>query len=152
MTREEALTVAGMVSSNWPSAQWNEQTLDAYARAIEWMDPALATKAVMRAVQECEFYPKVAVLRDFYGIEKRLADSGSKIQKQLDALPSQIMPPWVRGYVVSRVRHKDMRVWPEQIDQDLDEALMPKDAQDAYIAEAEGLPIEELFKKIVVGA
>lgn len=151
MTRDESLTVTAMVASNWPGNQWTQNTLDAYARAIEWMDPALATKAVMRAVQECEFYPKVAVLRDFYGIEKRLADSGSKIQKQLDALPSQIMPPWVRGYVVSRVRHKDMRVWPEQIDQDLDEALMPKEDQDAYIAEAEGLPIDDLFRLVSLG-
>jgi len=151
VTRDEALDVVSMISSHWPGNQWSTQSLDAYARAIEWMDPVLAMKAVMRAVNEMEFYPKVAVLREFYTIEKRHAESSNKIQKQLDNIPSQIMPPWVRGYVVSRVRHKDMRVWPEQIDQDLNEARMPKDAQEAYIAEAEGLPIDALFKQITLG-
>lgn len=150
MTREEALTVAGMVSSNWPSAQWNEQTLDAYARAIEWMDPELATKAVMRAVQECEFYPKVKVLRDFYGIEKRLAEPEHPIERMLNETPSRIMPQWVGGWVVARVRHKDMRVWQEQ-SRYLDGEPMPQEARDAYITEAAGLPIDQLFRQITLG-
>ena len=151
MTRDEALDIVAMVSSHWPGSQWTTQTLDAYARAIEWMDPEVAMAAVLRAVQECEFYPKVAVLREFYGAEKRRSESTSKIRQQLDSLPSQIMPAWVAGYVVARVRHGDRRVWPEQINQDLEEALMPKEAQDAYIAEAEGLPIDRLFRQMLVG-
>jgi hypothetical protein len=150
LTRDEALDVVSMISSHWPGNQWSAQSLDAYARAIEGWDADLTMKAVTRAVQEMEFYPRVSVLKDFYGIEKRNSETTS-IQKQLDNIPSQIMPPWVRGYVVSRVRHKDMRIWPEQINQDLDEALMPKDAQEAYIAEAEGLPIDALFRQITLG-
>lgn len=151
MTRDEALDVVSMISSHWPGNQWSTMSLDAYARAIEWMDPELAMKAVLRAVNEMEFYPKVSVLREFYGIEKRRSDSTDSIKNQLDTIPSQIMPPWVRGYVVSRVRHKDMRVWPEQINEDLNEARMPKEAQDAYIAEGKGLPIDDLFRQIALG-
>ena len=66
MTRDEALDVVSMISSHWPGNQWSTASLDAYARAIEGWDPDLTMRAVTRAVQEMEFYPKVAVLKDFY--------------------------------------------------------------------------------------
>jgi hypothetical protein len=150
MTRDEALDVVSMISSHWPGNQWVSSTLDAYARAIEWMDPVLATKAVMRAVQECEFYPKVAVLKEFYGIEKRLAEPEQPIERMLNDTPSRIMPQWIGGWIVSRVKHKDMRVWQEQT-QHIAGEPMPQEARDAYIIEAAGLPIDELFRKITLG-
>ena len=148
MKPEEAVDIVAMIAANWPSNNWSVASLEAYARGIEGWDAAAATNAVLRAVQDCEFYPKVAVLREFYRIEKRLSEPDLPIERALADTPSRLMPAWCKGWVVSRVRHNDMRVWPEQREH-LDGEPMPSDVCNGYISEAEGLPIEALFKTMV---
>jgi len=148
MKRDEALDITGMIANTWPGNVWSHASLEAYANGIQNWDAEATMKAVTRAVQECEFYPKVSVLREFYRIEKRLAEPDLPIERALADTPSRLMPAWVKGWTVARVRHKDMRVWPEQ--QGLVEGeMMPSDVCNGYMSEAEGLPIDALFKTMI---
>lgn len=114
MTREEALTVTGMIASHWPGNVWTTDTLDAYARAIEPMDAHLATAAVVRAVDELEFYPKVSVLREYVQIERRLAEPEPPADRMPPRSDYKLEPPaWLKTWVAAR-RHHDFRVLVEQ--------------------------------------
>ena len=148
MKHEEAIDVVGMIAAHWPGNVWSVASMEAYSNGIQGWDADATMKAVSRAVQECDFYPKVSVLREFYRIEKRLAEPESPIQRMLNDTPSQLMPAWVRGYVVSRVRYKDMRVWPEQKHL-VDGEPMPSDVCNAYMSEGADLPVEQLFQTMI---
>lgn len=146
MTRDESLDVVAMLVSHWPGNHWTEGSMDAYARAIEPLDADIAMRAVLRAVQELEFYPRVSVLREFVRIEKRLSEP-EPIGRMLNNIPSQIMPAWVRGYVVARVRYQDLDAWPEQGDL-IDAPLMPEENRVKYMTEGANIPIDALFTAI----
>ena len=150
MTREDSITIAGMVALAWPGKDWSAARLDMYAKGIEHWDAELATKAVLQAQQHLKYRPSVAELHEFLVIERKMAEPEPPIERMLNDTPSRIMPPWVRGWVVGRVRHRDMRVWSEQ-QRFLDGEQMPPDAREAYIQEAAGLPVEALFKQILLG-
>ncbi len=115
MTREESLTIVAEIANNWPGNQWNTDTLDAYARAIEPLDGTLVTLAVMRAVRELEFYPRVAVLLEFVQIERRLAEPEPPADR-MAVIPDfkRPVPAWVKAWVVARYIHNDFRVLPDQ--------------------------------------
>lgn len=147
MKRDEALDIVAMIAANWPSNTWSVASMEAYANAIERYDADIATKAVLRAVQELEFYPKVTVLREFMRIEQHLAEPDGPIERMLNDTPSQIMPAWVRGYVISRVRYRDFRVWPEQA-RELDGEPMPTADCDRYMAEGADIPVAALFQAV----
>lgn len=150
MKPEEALDIVAMITAHWPSNNWSVASVEAYARAIEPLDADVTTRAVLRAVQELEFYPKVSVLREFVRIEKRLSEPEGPIERMLNDTPSQMMPAWVRGYVVSRVRHRDFRVWPEQAAH-LDGEPMPAEQCAVYMDEGADVPISMLFSAIGAG-
>lgn len=148
MTRDDSITITGMIAARWPGSHWSVASLEAYASSIVGWDAELTTKAVLRAVNDCEFYPKVSVLREFYRMEKRRAESDSPIERMLNDTPSQLMPAWIKGYVVSRVRYQDMRVWPEQRGL-IEGEPMPSDVCNAYMTEGADLPIDALFKTMI---
>jgi len=161
MTRDDALTVASMVASHWPNSFWNVETIDAYAVAIEEWDADLTMKALKRCVQEMERFPKVAQLRAYMLDEKRKTAYDRALEEA--AVDSQRMPAkkqsrpldtpeWVRGWFIARVKHKDLRMWPQQDERgharDAGEKMMPADALAAYIEEGQGVPLEMILKEI----
>jgi len=138
-----------MLSAHYPGNQWTQQSMDAYARAIEPWDAAITTRALARAVTECEFYPKVSVLREFVRIEKRMAEPEPPIERMLNDTPSNIVPLWVKGWCVSRYRHGDMRTWAEQERiPDIVVDPMPSSARDEYIEEGSSLSSSQLFQVV----
>jgi len=147
VTRDDSLTIVGMICAHWPGKQWTTESIAAYARAIEPLDAETTTRAVLRAVQELEHYPKVATLREFVRIEKRLSEP-DPIRSQLDNTPMKIMPPWVRGWALSRVKYNDFRVWPEQ-DHSSDDP-MPLEEREQYMKEGLEIPTSALFKAILM--
>lgn len=151
MKRDEALDIVAMLSAHWPGAHWSVASMEAYTNGIQNWDADATMKAVTRAVQTCEFYPKVSVLREFYRMEKRLAEPDSHIQKALADLPSRLMPAWCKGWAISRYRYNDFRVWTEQ-DPNGDwnpSDLIPDECRDKYIAEGSDLSIEDLFRPMI---
>jgi hypothetical protein len=146
--REEAIDIVAMIAANWPSNNWSVASMEAYSRAIEPLDADITTRAVIRAVNELEFYPKVSVLREFVRIEKRMSEPEPPIERSLNAAPSSRMPPWVRGYIISRVRYRDFRPWAEQDTHGMLSDLMPADARDRYMAEGADLSISALFSAV----
>lgn len=148
MKRNEALDIVAMICAHWPSNTWSVASMEAYANAIESLDAEITMRAVTLAVKECEFYPKVSVLREFYRMEKRLAEPDGPIERMLNDTPSQIVPRWVPGWIVSRVRHQDFRVWPEQRGL-IEGEPMPSDVCNTYMTEGADLPIEALFKTMI---
>lgn len=148
MKRDEALDIVGMLMANWPGSHWSHASAEAYTNAIEPLDADITTRAVLRAVNEMEFYPKVSVLREFVRIEKRMSEKDDPIERSLRDTPSQLMPAWVRGWCVSRVRHRDFRVWPEQREF-LEGEPMPSDVCNTYMVEGADLPVEQLFKTMI---
>ena len=147
MTRDEAIEVVGIIVARWPGSHWSVATMDAYCNALERFDCEITMKAVLRAEQELEFYPKIPVLREFIRIEKRLAEPEGPIERMLNDTPSVILPQWVKGWCVSRHRYGDFRVWHEQ-DPDSDD-LMPREERDRYILEGQDLRIEDIFAHVV---
>jgi hypothetical protein len=161
MTRDEALTIVGMISNHWPGPQWNTDTLDAYAHAIQPLDARLATAAVIRAVNELEFYPKVSVLREYVQIERRLAEPEPPADRMEPRTDFRREPPsWIRTWIISRYRHRDFRVLPEQKPgYDTlqtgephfrtyvwpDQEPMPSEQAAVYAAEGAGLSVEDVF-------
>lgn len=148
MKRDEALDIVAMIVAHWPGNVWSMASMEAYTNAIEPLDADLTTRAVLRAVNELEFYPKVSVLREFVRIEKRLSEPDGPIERALAETPSKLMPAWVRGWTVSRVRHRDFRVWPEQRPF-LDGEPMPSDVCNQYMSESADLPIQQLFETMI---
>lgn len=148
MKREEALDIVGMLAAHWPSNNWSVASIEAYARAIEPLDADVTTRAVLRAVQECEFYPRVSVLREFVRIEKRLSEPDGPIERMLNEKPSGLVPAWVKGWCCARYKHGDMRTWAEQDPEALPRDLMPSDERDLYISEGASLTIEQVFSTI----
>lgn len=147
MTRNDALTIVGMIAAHWPGKQWTTESMDAYARAIEPLDAETTTRAVLRAVQELEHYPRVATLREFVRIEKRLSEP-DPIRSQLDSTPMKVMPPWISGWAISRVRYNDFRPWLEQCPQ-CEDTVSPED-RERYIQEGLEIPTSALFKAILM--
>lgn len=157
MTRNEALDIAGMIASHWPGSNWTADTIDAYARAIEPLDATIATRAVLRCVNELDRYPRVATLREFVRMEKRLTDYDRALQEtavesqRMQGKPSakNTVPEWVKGWAVSRARHHDMRVWPQQDPDGFADNPMPVAEQEQYIGEGGGLPINMIFTALL---
>lgn len=148
MKRDEALDIVAMLSAHWPGSHWSVASMEAYTNGIQNWDAEITMKAVTRAVQECDHYPRVSILREFYRMEKRLSEPDGPIERMLNDTPSQLIPAWVYGYVVSRVRYGDMRVWPEQKGL-VEGEPMPSDVCNAYMTEGADLPIEALFKTMI---
>jgi hypothetical protein len=161
MTRDESLTIVATISAHWPGPTWNEETLDAYAHAIEPLNAQHTTAAVTRAVNELEFYPRVAVLREYVQIERRLAEPEPPADRMPYIEHGKLQPPaWIRTWIISRYRHRDFRVLPEQKPgYDTlqthephfrtyvwpDQEPMPQDQAAVYAAEGAGLSVEDVF-------
>jgi hypothetical protein len=103
-----------MIASHWPGNHWSHASMEAYARAIEPMDARLVMPAVVRAVNELEFYPKVAVLREFVQIERRLAEPEPPAGRMVEHDINVRLDPWVTAWCVARYKHGDMGVLPQQ--------------------------------------
>ena len=163
MTRDESLEIVGMLVNHWPGNHWSAGSMDAYARAIEPMDARLVMPAVIRAVGELEFYPKVAVLREFVAIERRLSEPDPPADRMPEHQLNVRLDPWVAGWCVARYKHGDTRVlpqqkpgydtlqlqnpsyrtyvWPDQQHMDAETAA-------AYVTEGAGLTAADVFKLI----
>ena len=114
MTRDESLEIVGMIASHWPGNHWSHASMEAYARAIEPMDARLVMPAVVRAVNELEYYPKVSVLREFVQIERRLAEPELPADRMPPHELNVRLDPWIAGWCVARYKHGDRRVMPQQ--------------------------------------
>ncbi len=160
MTRDDSLTIVQMLVNSYPGSHWHEGSIDAYARAIEPLDAALATAAVARAVKELDYYPKVATLRELVRIERALADPEPPADR-MASVPEfkRDIPHWVKRWVVAR-RHGDMRVLPEQkvgydsLQRDdpssrayvwPDQTIMPADQ---WLEEADHVTDEQVFRTL----
>lgn len=153
VTRDDALTIVGMIAANWPGQQWTEPTIDAYARAIEPLDADITMKAVVRCVNELEFYPRVATLREYVRMEKRSADALAEApveSQRMTGVPASkvAVPEWVRGWCVSRVRYQDFRTWPQQDPHGYATDTMDKPSQERYMQEGNELSVEMIFRTI----
>ncbi len=152
MTRDEALTIVGMIANHWPGPHWNTDTLDAYATAIERLDAATATAAVITAVNELEFYPKVATLHDFYDIERAKNRAAEEKPERQWPQKREVVPLWVRRWVAARYLHRqfgrdqDMRSFPEQGQwaNPYTDPMPP----DAWLEEAEHVTDDKVWKSI----
>lgn len=159
MSRDDALTIVGMIVSAWPGADWDADRMDAYAHAIEPWDAVLTTRAVAAAVQAVKFRPSVAELREYVNIERRLSEPDSPRPE----LPSIEMPRWVKGWFVARFRHDDWRAWPEQHsgftrlqaenprDRSYvwtDQEEMPEEERMRYEEEGASVPVSALMRMI----
>lgn len=150
MTPDDALTITGMIASGWPGQVWEADRLAAYAKGLESLDAELTTQAVLRAQREVKYRPSVAELIEFVQIERRLSEPEQAMERRELPQPSKC-PPWVLGWIVARVRHNDFRTWAEQDRFGHEKNLMPSDKRTEYIAEAEGLPIDVLFRSVGIG-
>ena len=159
MTRDDALTIVGMLASHYPGKHWNTETMDAYAKAIEPLDARLTTAAVVRAVNELEFYPKVSVLREYVRIERRQEEYDRALQEApVEAqrmsgtpAPKYECPDWVKGWALSRHRYRDFRPWPQQDPYGHLTNVMPAEDQNRYLSESKSLSVAQVFSMIGVG-
>jgi len=163
VNREEALDVVAMVLTAWPTAQvWTPGEMESYALALLDLDAALTVKAVAKAHRTEKFRPAVAVVREYVREEQRQQMFLSKpsflgLEEQTE------LQPWVRTWVIARVRHKDFRVLPEQkagydtlqVDNPYhrsyvfpDQEMMNAETVAAYQAEGAGLSAADVFRLI----
>lgn len=155
MTRDEAITITAMVANSWPDNQWNDGSIDAYARAIEPLDADTTMKALVRCVNELEHYPRIATLREYVRMEKRRTDDIHEDAVETQRMPNDVpaskleIPQWVKGWAVSRYRYNDFRVWPQQDPHDFASNPMPKDKQGEYMVEGMKLSSEMIFRVMV---
>ena len=111
MTRDEAITVVGMIVNSWPGPAWEADRLSAYVAAIEPLDAAITTRAVGRAVNELKYRPSIAELREFVRIERALSEP----EESRFVLPDKPPKPlWVDRWERARAAG-DLRPFPEQI-------------------------------------
>ncbi len=152
MTEEESVTITEMVANHWPGPQWTAATMDAYARAIERLDAATATAAVITAVNELEFYPKVATLRDFYDIERAKNRAREEAPERTWPAKRETVPLWVRRWVAARYLHamfgreKDLRRFPEQ--GDWGDPYVEPMPPEAWLEEAEHVTDDKVWRSI----
>lgn len=133
MTRDESLTIVGMILSRWPaSKEWTKDQMSTYAQDIEDMDAEITTSAVLRAVKEVQYRPSVAELREFVRAERRRLQALVEPKQAPKGAP---IPSWVRRWICARMlyskfgKEKDMRRFAEQGDWgDLTQPLMPEGA------------------------
>lgn len=112
MTRDDALTIVGMVVTAFPSKeQWDADVMLAYAGGIQDLDAEVTTLAVERAHKHERFRPSVAVLRAY---AQEIARSRKPTTTFAGHEEQQILPAWVKGWAIARYRDGDMRCWPEQ--------------------------------------
>ena len=112
MTRDEAITIVGMIVHGWPGAAWEVERMEAYVAAIGSYDAALATAAVLRAQKVLRYRPSVAELREFIGVEKRLSEPDEEWRRQPVEPPPR--PAWVPRWERARAAN-DWRPFPEQL-------------------------------------
>lgn len=109
MKRTEAITIVEMLLNGWPSSRaWTEGEMSNYASAIEDLDPAIVTKAAIRAQREMRHRPSVAELREYARIEARAAESWREAPEV--SVPA---PQWALQWARAR-SNDDMRLLPEQ--------------------------------------
>ena len=163
MNREEALDVVAMVLTAWPTSQvWTPDEMERYGLALLDLDAALTAKAVAKAHRTEKFRPSVAVIREYVREEQRQQTFLSKpsflgLEEQTE------LQPWIRTWVIARVRHKDFRVLPEQkegydtLQRDNpyhrdyvwpDQEHMDAGSVAAYQAEGAGLTAADVFRLI----
>lgn len=112
MTRDESLTIVGMVLNTWPGGtRWTEQEMDAYARGIQHLNAAHATNAVARASRELKYRPSIAELSEFERIERKLAEPEHREQSPTR---STTIPAWVQVWTWLRWTVDDWRLLPQQ--------------------------------------
>ncbi len=112
MTRDESLTIVGMVLNTWPGGtRWTEQEMDAYARGIQHLNAAHATNAVARASRELKYRPSIAELSEFERIERKLAEPEHREQPPPR---STTIPDWVQVWTWMRWTRDDGRTLPQQ--------------------------------------
>lgn len=150
MTRDESLDLVAMLCAAFPGKDWDAATLDSYAKAIQHCDAQQATNAVLRAQRELRFRPSVADLLDYIKTERKMAERDEPLERRLHLPTNARCPEWVKGWVVSRYRHKDFRVWPQQDAYDLTIDPMPEADQMRYTTEGASLSIDQVFRAIGV--
>lgn len=111
MTRDEAVTVVGMIAHGWPGADWGEERLAAYVEAILSLDAGLATAAVLRAQKVLRYRPSIAELREFIAVERRLAEPDDPSPRR--PAQTQVRPAWTVRWARARL-NRDYRSFPEQ--------------------------------------
>ncbi len=117
----------------------------------EPLDASVCTQAVIAAVNELDFYPKVSTLREFYYLER--AKIRAREEKP-DRWPAkrETVPLWVRRWVAARYLHKmfgkeqDMRRFTEQGQWGNPDAdLMPASA---WLEEAEHVTDDRVWRTL----
>jgi hypothetical protein len=147
MTRDDALTIVGMVVAGWPGGEWDSDQMESYARAIMDMDAEAATKAVLVAQKSEKFRPSVATLREYVAVEARKLEP----EKPKPTLPvgPRVIPDWAKIWIVARFVHADYRVLREQMPElqpnEIPD-LMPDDVRAKYADEASHLPEQNFWK------
>ena len=98
MTYEEALTVTEFVVNCWPDGRfWTPEQIAAYAKGIQNLDGALATRAVERAQKTMDHRPKV---NELISICRSLAVN-AVVEPPASGKPSK-MPLVVKEWICAR--------------------------------------------------
>jgi hypothetical protein len=129
---DEALAVVELLCNAFPGDRaWTAEEIRQYAKGIETLDAAVATRAVLRAQQEMTRRPPVHELVALYRVERANMLAQEKGVTPPDTKP-QRLPLWVGRWACSRFfyarfgRDQDTRRFPEQGDWvDPAEPLMP---------------------------
>lgn len=111
MTRDDAITIVGMVANGWPGPTWETARLEAYVDAILPWDAEVTTQAVVRARNTLKYRPSISELREFVQIERRLSEP----DEARFVLPDKpVKPAWVERWERARAAD-DWRPFPEQL-------------------------------------
>lgn len=110
MTRDDSLTIVGMILNSWPGRAWTEQEMDAYAHGIEDLDAAATTRALARASRELRYRPSIAELREYTRAEQRLAEPDRDYRHERH---SYRPPEWACVWMWMRA-NGDERILPQQ--------------------------------------
>lgn len=112
MTRDEAITIVGMVANGWPGGAWDADRMGLYVEAIMPLDAAQTTRALLRAQQTLRYRPSVAELREFVHIEQRLAEPDDPSPRRPEERSTK-RPFWTVRWGRARASN-DWRHFPEQ--------------------------------------
>lgn len=111
MTRDEAITVVGMIVHGWPGPAWETERMEAYVNALVSFDAKATTAAVLRAQKSLRYRPSVAELREFIHIEQRLAEPEDTSLRRPERPSGR--PGWIVRWSRARA-NGDWRHFPEQ--------------------------------------
>lgn len=159
MNEQQAWETVLAVEQTWGISIGEER--QAWADAMLPFDSMSAAAAILKVRDRQRDRPTIGdIRRVIIEIDAAMASDDVRGESAADGQYVRDLPDWIKGWAVSRYKHGDMRVWPEQrLGYDSlqrynsgfrtyvwpDQEMMPSEEMAKYVTEGSKLSVSDLF-------